>query len=74
MLTGDILADGLIKVLTFLAFEKFKSQIGIVNITELLATRQLKEVTIEALEAIKDCFEGGESVSNPVTIPSRANG
>ena len=69
-----MLADELTKALTFPAFEKFRSQIGIVNITELLATRQLKEVTIKALEAIKDCFEGGESVSNPITIPSRANG
>ena len=45
-----------------------------VNITELLATRQLKEITMEALEAIEDYFEGGENVSNPVTIPSRVNG
>ena len=69
-----MLADKLTKVLAFLAFGKFRSQIGVVDVTELLVTRQLKEVTTEALEAIEDCFEGGESVSDPVTITSRANG
>jgi hypothetical protein len=72
MLTGDMLADRLTKALVFLAFEKFRSQIGVVDIMELLAVRKLKEVTIEALEAVEDYFEGGESTSDPVSIALRA--
>ena len=57
MPTGDILIDGLTKAPPHAPFEAFRDQIGVVDIIDRLATRQLKEVSLEALEEVEELFD-----------------
>ena len=63
-----MLADGLTRELPRAAFVAFRDQISVVDITDRLALRQLKEVSIEDLEEVKELFEGGESKTDLVLI------
>jgi len=59
--TGEMLADGLTKALGKEAFERFRDQMGIVDITEKLKERKTREITMEDLQGREDVLEGGES-------------
>ena len=73
MPTGDILIDGLTKALLRPSFEAFRNQISMVDISDRLAMRLLKEVSLETLEEVEDLIEGGESTTDPVLITSHGN-
>ena len=68
-----MLADGLTKVLLRAPFEAFRNQISVVDISDRLAIRLLKEVSLEALEEVEDLIKGGKSTTNPVLIISHGN-
>lgn len=68
--TTEMVADGLTKALSYPAFEKFRRLVGIVDISELLNTRQAKEVTLEDLERLEDLVVRGESSTDFMDIAS----
>ncbi|GAB1319505.1 Reverse transcriptase Ty1/copia-type domain-containing protein [Madurella fahalii] len=59
--TGDMLADGLTKALTAEMFKKFREQVGVVDLTDRIETRKLREMKEEDLDALEDLLSGGES-------------
>jgi hypothetical protein len=56
-----MLADGLTKALSAIKFEQFRKAIGVVDVSQQLAARAVKEITAERLEAREDLFKGGEA-------------
>ena len=59
--TEDMLADELTKALTIDKFRKFRKSTGVVDITELIEQRQLKEIGYKELEVLEDHWEGGKT-------------
>jgi hypothetical protein len=59
--TGDMLADGLTKALAADMFKKFREQVGLVDVTDRIEARKLKEVKEEDLEFLENSLPGGES-------------
>jgi hypothetical protein len=59
--TTDMLADGLIKALGIDKFLEFRKQIGVVDIAKLIAIRRLKELSVDDLDKLENCFIGGEA-------------
>ena len=55
-----MLANGLIKALGKEAFKRFRDQIGIVDITEKLKEKKIREITMEDFQGRKDVFKGGK--------------
>jgi hypothetical protein len=57
--TKEMLADGLTKALYGPTFERFRKQIGLVDIEPRIKARQLKELGTTDLEELEDHFDGG---------------
>jgi hypothetical protein len=58
--SGEMLADGLTKALPKDPFERFRTNLGIENVSEMVLERKVKALKVEDLEGLEDCFLGGE--------------
>jgi hypothetical protein len=58
--TDAMMADGLTKSLHAKQHQRFIQQIGLVDIKDQLAERQLRELTADDFDRIEDTLEGGE--------------
>jgi hypothetical protein len=56
-----MIADGLTKAMTGKAFEAFRDQVGLKDMSIRMKERELPEITKEDLEYLEASFCGGES-------------